>query len=121
MTIFDNTFRALAKSLVDSTFGTRAVYRIETNTFNIETGNSTKSTTDRSILISPPAPVRQTRVQGVIEMGDIETVVAATTFPSTPPDTTGKLIWRGEVYQVVMVSPMVSGDQDAAYRLFLRK
>lgn len=124
MSVFDKTFRNLAAKLINTTFGTSAVIRREVSTFVLATGSVSKTATDYAVKISPPAPVSERRAGGevgAIQLGDASFMLAASTAPIVPNPVTDKLVWRGYVYQVVLVLPFVSGDQDAAYEVVIRK
>ena len=57
----------------------------------------------------------------LFQMDDLETIVARQGLAITPNPRTDKLTWRGDTFQIVAVEPFVSGDQDAAYRLIVRR
>lgn len=119
-TKFDNIFRPLAKKLVNDTFGTSATLRTFSESYNVTTGKNTRTATDTTVKISPPAPVAESRIAGVVEAGDARTVVAASPLGAVRPSTEDALIWDSKTWQIVQVNPIVSGDLVAAYELIFR-
>lgn len=119
-TKFDNIFRPLAKKLVDDTFGTAATLRTFADSYDPATGVNSRTPTDVSVKISPPAPVVESRIAGVVEAGDARTVVAALPLGSIRPSLEMVLVWDSKEWQIVQVTPLVSGDQVAAYELIFR-
>lgn len=118
-TAFDTRFRALARKLIDGTFGTSATLRTFAESYDVATGKNTRTATDRAVTISPPAPVAESRISGVVEAGDAECYVAALSL-SVRPSTEDVLESDAREWQVVQVNPVVSGDEKAAYRLVIR-
>ena len=123
MSKFDGIFRDLATQLIDNTFGTSATLRRQTSVYDPVTGDNTRSNTDISVSISPPAPAREGRRpdNALVQQGDAECYMAAKGLSVVPSPVDDKLIWNGDTYQVVAVFNIVSGDQNAAYRLILRR
>ena len=119
-TQFDKIFRPLAKTLINDTFGTTATLRQVTKTFNNVTSQATETNTDTTVKISPPVPVAESRVGGVVEAGDAVTKIAAQGLAVRPNPTDYKLVWDSKVWQIVQVNPRFSGDQVAVYELILR-
>lgn len=119
-TKFDNIFRPLAKKLINDTFGTTATLRSFSDSYSVATGKNTRTQTDTSVKISPPAPVAERRADGsVVQLGDGRTVVAAEGL-SIRPATEMSLVWDSKTWHIVQVTPIVSGDQNAAYELIIR-
>lgn len=119
-TLFDNIFRPLAKKLINSTFGTSATLRQYTDVYSVATGKNVRTETDTVIKISPPAPVKESRISGVVQAGDARCMIAASPI-SVSPGTEDALVWDSATWQIVQVNPIWSGDQKAAFELILRK
>lgn len=121
-TKFDKIFRPLAKKLINDTFGTDATLRTYSESFSVTTGKNVRTATNYSVKISPPAPVAESRIQGVVEAGDSRTLVAASELAAGyRPSTEDALVWDSTTWQIVEVNPIVSGDQFAAFELIIRK
>ena len=121
-TQFDNIFRPLAKKLVNDIFGTTGTLRKYVESYDPTSGRNTRTATDYSLKMSPPAPVAERRITGVVEAGDARTIIAASPLPSgIVPTTEDAWLWDGDTYTIVQVNPIVSGDLKAAYELILRK
>jgi hypothetical protein len=119
-TAFDNIFVPLAETLVDNTFGFSATHRRVTRTYNPDTGKNTVSNTDTSVKITPPSPYDQRRIDGtVIQLGDQQVIIS--TKSGVVPKSADQFVIGGNVWQVVQVSPIVSGEQTAAYEIQLRQ
>lgn len=123
MSRFDGIFRNLATQLIDNTFGTTATLRRQTSVYDVTTGDNVRTNTDTTVSISPPAPVRENRRpdNALVQVGDATCYVAAQGLSVVPNPVDDSLIWNDDTYQIVAVEPIVSGDQDAAYVLFLRR
>lgn len=123
MSRFDDIFGNLATQLIDKTFGTQAVVRRESATYDPVTGNNEKSSSNFTVFISPPAPVDQQRLAdgSVFQRDDAVCLVARQGLSIVPNPTSDKLIWNGGTYQIVVVRPIVSGDENAAYELVIRR
>ena len=119
MTQFDTIFRPLARRLVNETFGTSAILRDESDSYDPATGRNTRTATDYPVKISPPAPVVERRLTDVVQAGDAVSLLAAEGLP-VEPTTEQKLVWDDKVWQIVQVNPIVSGDQKAAFEIILR-
>ena len=124
MTLFDDVFsgpQGVAKSLITK-FGTPVTLRREAKTYDVATGKNTVSSTDYSVKMTPPQPYRKARKgDAVVEVGDITAMIAADGLVIVPNVTTDKVVYGGNVWQIVTVDPVVSGDSTAAYQLRLRQ
>lgn len=122
MSQFDKIFGDLATTLIDKLFGTESVIVRETSTYDVESGDNNKSTVNHPVSISPPLPIKNSRMKdgSVYQKGDLTTIVARQGLSIEPDPTSDRLIYRGDNYQIIEVNPMVSGDLDAAYELVCR-
>ena len=59
MSKFDDLFGNLATKLIDQTFGTDGTVVRESATYDVTTGDNTRSTTNYAVKISPPAAIKQ--------------------------------------------------------------
>ncbi len=122
MTKFDDIFVPLAKNLINETFGFTATLRRETRTFVPATGKNTATSTDYSVKITPPSPFNRKKFpDAAFEDGDMMTMVAGDGLTIVPSPVSDFLVYAGTVWQVMMVLPIVSGEQTAAYRLQVRQ
>lgn len=118
-TQFDQIFVPLAEKLIDGTFGFDATHRRVTRTYDPTTGKNTESNADTTIKITPPSPYEQRRIDGtVIQIGDQRVMISSAS--GIVPVTGDKMIIAGSTWQIVGISPIVSGEQTAAYELQLR-
>lgn len=118
-TQFDNIFRPLAKRLINDVFGTSATLVVESDSYNPTTGINTRTATNYSVKISPPAPVAERRLTDVVQAGDAVCLIAGEGL-AVEPTTENKIVWDSKTWQIVQVNQIVSGDQKAAYELILR-
>lgn len=116
----DSTFRPLAVNLI-SDFGSTATWTRQTSTFDPSTGKTTDADTSYSVVISPPAPYNNRRVDGtVIQVGDTMAMLAAEGLAFTP--TIGDYLTHKTIrWQVVGLVPIYSGELISAYEVQLRK
>jgi len=118
-TQFDNIFRPLAKRLINDVFGTSATLVVESDSYDPSTGVNTRTPTNYTVKIAPPAPVAERRLTDVVQAGDAVTMLAGEGL-AVEPSTEDKLVWDSKTWQIVQVNPIVSGDQKAAFELILR-
>lgn len=119
-TAFDNIFVPLAGQLVDDTFGFAATHRRVTRTYDPATGKNTNSNADTSVVITPPAPYEQRRIDGtLIQLGDQRIMMSSRS--GVVPQSADQFIIGGVTWQVVAIFPIVSGEQTAAYEVQLRQ
>lgn len=118
-TKFDNIFRPLARKLVNETFGTSATLIRTENSYDVATGKNVPTETSYSVKISPPAPVAENRITGVVAAGDAATYLAASEV-AIKPRTEDRLVWDGKTWQIVQVNELVSGDLKAAFEVVIR-
>lgn len=118
MTVYDVRFRALAERLINETFGTVATLRHKTCAYDVASGIVTDTVICEPVKISPPQPFEVRRESGVVEGRALETYLAAAT--TTRPSVDDEIAYRGATYTITAVQLIVSGDQNAAYRVRLR-
>lgn len=119
-TAFDNIFVPLASQLIDATFGFDATHRRQTRTFDVDTGKNTTSNSDTTVKITPPNPYSQNRIDGtLIQQGDM--MIMMSSNAGIVPQLSDKFVIGGNIWQVVNVKPIVSGEQTAAYDIQLRQ
>lgn len=116
----DSVFRPLAVQLINA-FGTTATWIKTAETFSATTGQTTRTETTYSVVVSPPEPYDTRRVDGsVIQVGDATCLLQGAALSFTPE--IGDLITiLSTRWQVIGVNPIVSGEQIAAYELQLRQ
>jgi len=120
MTKFDDIFVPLATQLIDDTFGFDATHRRVTRTYVVETGKNTSSNADTTVKITPPSPYDQRRIDGtLIKDGDQQIQMSSNS--GVVPQLADLFVISGATWQVVRVSPIVSGEQTAAYAIQLRQ
>ncbi len=99
-------------------FGKSAVLTRITLTQNQLTGTSTKATTTEPVIITPPAPFTASRREGsTIQKGDSITSVAA--LDVAEPAIGDRLAIGSQVFQIVDVGTVWSGENAALYELGL--
>lgn len=119
-TAFDQIFVPLATQLIDNTFGFDATHRRQTRTYDPATGKNTTSNSDTTVKITPPNPYAQNRIDGtLIQIGD--QMIMMSSNSGIEPQLSDKFIISGKTWQIVMVKPIVSGEQTAAYEIQLRQ
>jgi len=120
MTKFDDIFVPLAEQLIDDTFGLSATHRRVTRTYDPATGKNTESNSDTTIVVTPPAPYEQRRIDGtVIQLGDQRVMMSSKA--GIVPESTDIFIISGQTWQAVAIFPIVSGESTAAYEVQLRQ
>jgi hypothetical protein len=120
MTSLDNVFVPLATNMLNQ-FGATATFRKITRTFDPATRKNTVSRKNTTVKMKPPEPYNVNRINGTtIQAGDLTTMISGEALTFVP--TTNDLIaYLGTDWQIVTVSPIVSGDSTAAYELQLRQ
>ena len=127
MTQFDDIFAAAGgvAERLHNQFGTTAVLRRTTKRFDAVEGKSTETTTDFTLKITPPisgvdtvGAYRKDVMQNTtVPINEITVSFAAVGLSIEPNATTDKLLFRGAVYQIVRVLPVVSGDSIAMWQV----
>ena len=119
-TAFDNIFVPLATQLVDNTFGFDATHRRVTRSYDPDTGKNTVSNADTTVKITPPSPYDERRIDGtLIQIGDEQIIMSSNS--GVVPQTSDLFVIGGNIWQVVRISPIVSGELTAAYSVQLRQ
>jgi hypothetical protein len=118
-TAFDNIFVPLAKQLIDGTFGFTATHRRIARTFDPVTGKNAESVTDTSVKITPPNPYNQRQINDTTILQGDQMIMMSGESGIVPNDN-DKFVIGGNVWKVVAVNPIVSGEQSAAYSIQLR-
>jgi len=102
-------------------FGSAATYRKITRKFNTVTRSNTQSNSDTAIKMKPPEPYNVNRINDTtVKEGDLTTMISGEAL-SFVPSSNDFVVFLGTVWQIVRVSPIVSGDSTAAYELQLRQ
>jgi len=127
MTQFDDLFAAAGgvAERLHNQFGTNAILRRESKVYDPIEGKNTVTTTDFSIKITPPiagvdtvGAYRKDVIQSTtVPINEITVSFAAVGLSIEPNATTDKLVYRGSVYQIVRVLPVVSGDDIAMWQV----
>lgn len=117
----DSVFRPLAPALINK-FGTAATLRRRTSAFTASTGVATQTDADTAVVITPPAPFKESRIEkGLAIVGDMQCMVAAQGLAIAPSAETDHVVHAGIEWHVVDVQPVYSGNLVAAYKLHLRR
>jgi hypothetical protein len=124
----DSTFRPLAVALI-SRFGTPATLRRRTASFSAATGRTTNTDVDTAVVITPPAPAKQSRKgAGAAEGSESLTIeamfqcmLAAQGLAVVPTALTDHVVHDGKEWHVVDVEKVWSGNLVAAYKLTLKE
>lgn len=119
MTAFDDIFVPLAEQLVDGTFGFNATHRRVTRTYDASTGKNTESNADTTVKITPPNPYNQRQINDTTILQGDQWVIMSSASGIVPQDN-DKFVIGGNVWKVVAIQPIVSGEQTAAYQVQLR-
>lgn len=102
-------------------FGKDAVLRKAARVYSPTTGKTTDVATDYAVVVGPPSPYRQGRVDGVlVRVGDAAVMMARDGAPAVPVSG-DRLVLDGQTWQVVNVSPTYSGQLVAVWELQLRR
>lgn len=118
-TAFDNIFVPLATQLVDQTFGFNATHRRIVRSYDASTGKNSESVTDTTVKITPPSPFTQRQINDTtILQGDQQVIMSSAS--GIVPNDNDKFVIGGNVWKVVAVNPIVSGELSAAYTVQLR-
>ena len=113
----DNLDRT-AESLIE-TFGAPATLQRVTTTFNASSGTTVETTADESIIVTPPEPFDQRRIDGtLIRESDLRTLMKGRSISA--PSIGDRLTLYGETYQVVRSVPAYAGTVPAYYEIQLR-
>lgn len=118
----DSLFSSLSKNLI-GTFGTGGKLISRTaGTYDPETGLSSGSaTTEYAVNCSPPEKYSRREIDGTrILDGDLSVMVASADY-ATKPTTAMTFAVRGQTFGVISVEPISSGNQDAVWKLQLRR
>ena len=120
MATLDALFPGLAARLIDQ-FGATASLETVTKTDDLATGKVAETVSAASVKITPPEPFTIGLIDGsLVKAGDMTTLVAAQSLSTVPTANRDRLVFAAEIWQIVAVAPIYSGDAAAAYRLQLR-
>jgi hypothetical protein len=115
----DSIMVPLADSLITD-FGKTATYKQVTSTFSASTGKTTSTETPSTVIVTPPAPYKQNRIDGtVVQTGDVTCNIAGQAISFTP-QIGDRINLNSLDWQIVGVNPVFSGEQIALYKLQLR-
>lgn len=113
----DSILRPIADDLIQ-TFGKSATLRRIDITHDPITGKPTETTTDYSVIITPPADYSENMVSaGVVERDDLKCSIADLGMSVRPDVRTDHVMFDGKSYTVKDVSPVYSGERVAYYEL----
>lgn len=128
MATFDETFRSLADTLVPVFGGSKkstlkrrvnGVFDPNTNTFGTATSNT------YSVSTAPLQEYKEDKIDGTaIKRGDAFTFVSAKEIEAGPGSINAEdfsITIGGVDWNIVFVTPIQSGEQNAMYQLQLRK
>ncbi len=106
--------------------GTNLTYTVNVGTYDPTTGIRSSSTTDHTRKSTPPSAVSATPGltltygQGLVQMGDVETFIAASGLAFTP--VLGMVVvFASQSWHIVSLGKIYSGDDLAVWRLALRR
>ncbi len=105
--------------------GADAVFTVEgtaeEETYDPSTGKTTNPTpTEVTVKISPPFPFDKELIDGdLILSTDLKTLMAGKDSPFIPKEAQ-LMTFKGQVYTIITVSPIHSGEEVAAFELQLR-
>lgn len=120
MATLDALFPGLAARLIDQ-FGATASLETVTKIEDLASGKVTETVVAAVVKITPPEPFTMGLIDGtLVEAGDMTTLVAAQGLSASPAASRDRLVFANEVWQIVAVDPIYSGDAATAYRLQLR-
>lgn len=103
-------------------FGGSVILTRVTATPDPDTLDTVWVTSAQTVRCTPPAPiVKELAPGGAVELGDLETLVAATDVAATVPQPGDLATFDGLDYRVFSVLPVMSGESVAAYRLAMRR
>ncbi len=122
-TRLDAKFVPLVLSKLE-TFGKDAVFTVYPSAgYDPTTGKLTPGTgTPYTVKIIPPYPYEHGyRGPDVIQAGDMQTGIAASGLAFTPKPDAMTVTIDGQVYRIVSVEPIYSGEQVCLYLLQLRR
>ncbi len=121
-TSFDRTFVPLALRLINQS-GTDAIFDVPTGTgtgYDRTTGSVNNPTAPVTRKVTPPSAVKLGMIDGdVVQVGDMQCLVAASGLTFTPERSMTVTV-AGQTWTIQMVQPLQSGDEIAAYKLFMR-
>lgn len=119
MALLDSIFPDLAVKEI-AINGISATLHSYTGSYDRTTGENTRTETSNTVKVLPMSRVSQRYVDGeVVKVSDSSTLIAAKDLEIAP--TIGsKLTANGIKWDIVKVSPIYSGDEVAAYKLFMR-
>ena len=116
----DATARATAQRLIGN-FGKKVTIRRTTRLYSASTGKTTDTVIDSVVTSTPPAPFKLRRIDGTqIQSGDMEISVAAADI-SFDPQPGHEVVIDDEVWNVITVGAVWSGEKKALHKLQLRK
>lgn len=120
MTALDTNLLPAILSLLDRLGKTVTVHDVP-GAVNVSTGRVSGTPDSWSVKVTPPAPVKQSLVDGdVVQTRDAAMLVAAQDIVFTP--TIGQRVVVDSLsYKVVKVIPLYSGELICAYRLIARQ
>ena len=128
-TVFDATFRALAKKLVAKFGVSTGIYtKITHGTMNDNTNKVEGSTTNaQPLIMSPPVRYEQSEINGTtIKYDDFKIYITAPDFEdvfgaSVKVEPEDILEVNGITLRIIEPNPIYSGEQVAVYKIQVRK
>lgn len=127
MARLDGVFRSAARKLI-SDFGATATLTRRTKTIDPGSNEKVSSETTATVKVSPPEPYKSYQINGtLVKAGDAHCLIASTTLEaagiSLPASTLQDvfLTLGSDVWMVVALNQLRSGDQSAAVELQLRR
>lgn len=118
----DGMMRSVAKSLI-GTFGTTATITTHTggNYDPITDGTVPGSDVQVVVPCSPPEEYKNYVIDGTrIQTGDMKILIPALVY-ATSPVTAQTITIRGQIYKIISVIPVSSGNQEAVWEVQLRR
>jgi len=109
-------------SLIDELGRSVSFSSVTSSAYDPTTGVTSQATSAKTAKATPPAPYNIMYVDGdIIESGDMETLIAAQGLTWTPVVGMAMTWASGNVWRVVSVKPIYSGESVCAYSLQLRR
>lgn len=128
MGALDEAFRDVAEVLVDSLVDNTSTFKRTVSTYNPESGDELKRTTELAIKTSPPFPFNRRFVDGQnVLADDLSLLVPAKPLeeaefdPQLSKDVQISVTISGKTYKVLRTTKFQSGDQTALWEMQLRR
>lgn len=129
--LLDNVMRPVAERLIES-FGGPLTYIRTTETFDPDSGKTSQSEVESTVIGTPPVPLSKRLASGenfravygevfdTVQAGDLITTLKALNLGFTPV-IGDKVIFQGTRWQIVRIDPLYSGALAAAYTIQMRQ